>query len=185
MWRATWLVMALWTFSPVPASACSCMTQSIEDARASATAIFEGRVVSITPEPGTLVVTFAVTQAWGGVEHEQLVLRTAESSVSCGYEFAVGRTYLVYAGGEHGALTASLCSRTAPIENAAEDRAALGAGTIPVDITDEPVEPVREARTEPPARGGCASCGAGASRAHGGLAVAVVLALGLARRRRA
>lgn len=169
---------------PSRASACSCMAQTVEEAVASSAAIFEARVVSEVDEGGTMVVTFAVTQAWGGVDHETISVRTARDSAACGFDFQVDETYLVYANGEADALTVSLCSRTARLLDAAADRAALGSGVIPVDVVDEAVEPVRPARTEPPARGGCASCAVSASEppALALLGVALVMAI-LARRK--
>jgi hypothetical protein len=171
------------SLAPAHAEACSCMSQSVEEAMASATAIFEARVVSVVEDGETRVVTFAVTQAWRGVNAEEVVVRTASNSAACGYEFAGGVTYLVYAGGEPEALTVSLCSRTAPLLEASLDRTALGSGTIPVDIVDEPVEPVRPARTEPPARGGCASCTAQRSDPRGLGAMLAFLWLAIAVRR--
>jgi MYXO-CTERM domain-containing protein len=180
------LVLVLSTLIPQRAEACSCMAVSVEDAIANSAAIVEARVVSVDPgEEGSVVVTLAVTQSWRGVETEQMVVRTSESSASCGYSFEVGVTYLVYADGTPDAWTVSLCSRTAVMTDATADREALGAGTIPVEIENEPVEPVRPARTEAPARGGCASCAAGAGpEAPAAAWIALLAGLGILRARR-
>lgn len=163
---------------PGEAHACSCMAQSIEDAIAGSDAIFEGIVDSIEEGDGVRHVRFSVTQAWEGVETERVEVTTSASSASCGYEFEVGTAYLVYAT-EGDGLEVSLCSRTRPMDEADEDRRELGSGVVPIEITDEPVEPVRPPRTAP-GRGGCASCSASRSEAPLGL---LVLALALATRR--
>jgi MYXO-CTERM domain-containing protein len=153
----------------------------IEDAIARSTAIFEGRVETIEGHGGPLEVTFAVTQAWGGVDHEHVEVRT--DAAGCGFPFEVGGRYLVFATGEPGLLEVSLCSHTARIEDAGTDRAALGAGVIPVDVVDETVDPVRPPRTEAPGRGGCASCAASAGTPIPGWLWALGLVL-LTRRRK-
>lgn len=174
-----WLsVLALF---PTPAEACSCAMESPEEAIARAGAIFEGRVASITAADGTNRVVLAVTQSWRGVEHESVTVETAALESACGYPFEVGQSYLVYT--EPGeALRVSLCSRTRSAAGADEDRRALGSGTIPVDIEDEPVPAVRPARTEPPARGGCASCAA--SGGEPPMLALALLVLSLVARRR-
>jgi hypothetical protein len=152
------------------------MAESPEEALARAAAIFEGRVVSVTAQDGTNRVVLAVTQSWRGVSHETVTVETAILESACGYPFEVGQSYLVYT--EPGdRLQVSLCSRTRSAAGADEDRRALGSGTIPIDVTDEAVEPVRPARTEPPSRGGCASCAAAGPRATPWASVLAVLAL--------
>ncbi|MCZ7683547.1 MAG: hypothetical protein M5U28_34125 [Sandaracinaceae bacterium] len=102
-------------------------------------------------------VTMEVVQHWKGVESERVVVQTAADSAMCGVAFQPETSWLVYATREGEALRAGLCSRTARIEEAAEDLAELGAGVVPVDVgeDDEVEEP---ASRERPARGGCASC---------------------------
>ncbi|MFN7700825.1 MAG: hypothetical protein ACK5U8_23210 [Deltaproteobacteria bacterium] len=157
--------------------ACSCLRPSFEEARAGAAAIFEGRVEEIAPVDGELRVRLHVTQAWRGVAHEGVEVRTASQSAACGFTFERGQHYLVYASAREDALVVSLCSRTAPMDDAGEDRQLLGSGTIPVDIEDDADEPARE----PPAtRAGCASCGVSSARGPrslGTLLVAGLLAL--------
>jgi len=174
--------LALWAL-PSPAAACSCAEESVAEAVARAGAIFEGRVVAITGEGELLEVEVAVTQAWRGVAHETVSVRTAARESACGHPFAIGESYLVYT--EPGAeLRVSRCSRTRPAADADEDRRGLGSGTIPIDIEDEAVPPVRPARTIAPQRGGCADCAAAGRGGGPTVALAVVLAL-LARRIRA
>jgi hypothetical protein len=66
---------------------------------------------------------------WKGVYAGNVVVRTGSIINSCHYPFTLGAEYLVYAtGSEDGILSlyTSLCSRTCPIEQAAEDLDALG-----------------------------------------------------------
>ena len=52
-------------------------------------------------------------------------MTTCSNSACCGYEFRKGESYLVYAGGQPEALSASLCSRTRPLAQADDDIAVL------------------------------------------------------------
>ncbi len=176
------VLAALFTLVPSPAEACSCMAQGFEEARSGAAAIFEGRVDAIEPIGGQLRVRFHVTQAWRGVEHESVELLTASNSAACGYTFEIGQHYLVYAGQDDASLTVSLCSRTARMDDASEDRQLLGSGVIPVDVADDADEPTPR---EPPAtRAGCASCTALSAQPPVLVILASLASLALVGRRR-
>lgn len=178
----------LLVLAPARALACSCMAMDVEAAFSRADAVFEGRVVEVErgSDPSAPVrVTMEVVQHWKGVESERVVVETAADSAMCGVAFAPQTSWLVYASREGGALSAGLCSRTARIEEAAEDLAELGAGVVPVDIgeDDEVEEP---ASRERPARGGCASCAVARRGVDPPALAALLAALALlARRRRA
>lgn len=157
--------MALAT--PAEARACSCVTGTPEAHFAEATAVFEGRVLSIVrvgePEvgPARLRVTFEVVQTWKAANAERLVVTTASDGAACGVAFLEGQSYLVYAtAGTDGALQAGLCGGTTLREDADAIVATLGAGTTPVDVTDE--APRTPHRATAPGAGGCASCDVGA-----------------------
>lgn len=162
------------------------MPQTVEQAVQSADAIFEARVASITPEgERRLRVQMDVVQSWRGADAEHVEVLTAAQSAECGYPFEVGRSYLVYAQrSQTGALSTGLCSRTRPVQEADEDRRALGSGTVPVEIADEPLEPEPRPRGQLGPGAGCAGCGLGCSRHAGAAAAAILAALALARRRR-
>jgi MYXO-CTERM domain-containing protein len=162
------------------------MERTLEEHIASATAIFEARVSAVEPlDPnlggGPLRVRLDVVQRFrGSVEHEHVEVQTAGSSASCGFPFELGRSYLIYADGPSDALRVGLCSATKRMEDADVDRAALGSGTVPVDVEDSPAPPPPAAA---PGRGGCAGC----TVANGGtfswsLLMLGLLALVLARR---
>lgn len=191
-----WLVSSAMT---VPsASACSCLETPVEEARTASAAVFEAQVASIEPiegGAGAIRVRLDVVQTWKGANTEHLEVTTSSNEASCGYPFEVGRSYLVYATEAQGELRVSLCSRTRRMEDADSDRAALGTGTIPVDIGepeddghsegdgqhDEASRPRQELA---PRGGGCAGCAVGGGAgAPGALFVLAVLALGIFRRR--
>jgi hypothetical protein len=59
-----------------------------------------------------------------------VVLATGAAGGDCGYAFRRGDTYLVYAVGAPDDLRTSICTRTRPASEAAEDLAALGPPAI-------------------------------------------------------
>lgn len=93
--------------------------------------VFSGEVTQIEKNESTrfggLEVTLRVKDVWKGAPAEEIKVHTAGNSAACGYPFVVGTTYLVYAlNDEADPMRVSLCSRTAPIENAKEDLDFLG-----------------------------------------------------------
>lgn len=129
------LVVGLAAFVPInEARACSCMKQSLQDGMTQSQAIFEGTVTKIAPNLATefrgLEVTLIAKRAWKGVTSEEVRVITASNGAVCGYPFAEGSTYLVYAyrnGREP--LRVSLCSLTKPIDQAKADLGHLGKAT--------------------------------------------------------
>ena len=115
--------------TPGSVSACSCIGGvSPSEAFEQATAVFSGTVISLekpisqvfsSADPVTVV--FQVDTVWKGPKQDELAVTTPLSSVSCGYEFQIGRSYLVYASGSENALQVSKCSRTMPLVMADED----------------------------------------------------------------
>jgi hypothetical protein len=179
---------ALWTS---PAAACKCKFPTVEEGKEGAAAVFEGRVTKIEdaakveggPPPGKRV-TFALVRTWKALEDQEVITaHTSESSASCGYAFELDTSYLVYAGGEPGALSVSACSRTRKLSEATEDLAGLGAGITPVKV-----EPAADAGAKPPPKtktAGCATSGsASAKTASSMLLFMGAPALGLVARRR-
>ena len=131
------LVVGLFSFlivtmfpPPQTAQACSCVPpESVQKELEKSDAVFRG-VVTDMEKPaqffggssGDLVeVTLEVEETWKGVETKEVIVQTAISSASCGFEFEVGKEYLVYARQTGEGLHVSLCSRTAAIEYATND----------------------------------------------------------------
>jgi len=176
---------------PSQAHACSCMPQTPRDAFEGAVAVFEGHVVEVQPPPendgtGQFTVRMKVVRAWKGMESEEATVTTPANSATCGYNFAAGTSYLVYAGAIEGKLDVSLCSRTQPIAAAGEDLEALGLGATPVQPQANPTE-VKAAQQgapdEPPARGGCGCSSSASSTLATGLLPLGALLLVTSRRR--
>ncbi|MDH3727793.1 MAG: hypothetical protein OER77_09700 [Myxococcales bacterium] len=128
----TLFVLGVATLLPIgEARACSCMQQTLEDGAAQSQAIFEGVVTKIAPNTTTsfrgIEVTLAVKRAWKGIDGTEVAVVTASNSAACGYPFAEGSTYVVYAYRDKaGPLRVSLCSLTKPIDQAKADLEHLG-----------------------------------------------------------
>jgi hypothetical protein len=170
--------------APRLAAACSCVQPPPpKEAMATSAAVFEGTVTAVREAQGHEIMTFEVELRVGrrfkGAEADTVTVLTNESSAACGFHFEVGGTYLVYAGENEGQLLVSLCSRTARIEDAAADLAALG-GDAPPDPGSTPQPPP----AVEPSKGGCAGCNAGplGEGAAGGLLLVLAVALALRRR---
>jgi hypothetical protein len=171
--------------APSRAAACSCMAPPppAESAQNS-TAVFEGRVTRIDDPQGEPKVHFQVVRSFKGPSSEAIEVRTANSSAACGYGFEEGKSYLVYASEESGALHTGLCSRTRLASEASEDITALGLGVTPFDPgagSDQATPPSTPSATAAePKKGGCASCSIGArdqrtaQRSLGALALLVL-----------
>jgi hypothetical protein len=108
-------------------------------------------------------VHFQVVRSFKGPSSESIEIRTAHSSAACGYGVEEGKSYLVYASEESGALHTGLCSRTRLASEASEDITALGLGVTPFDpgAGSEQAAPPSAPAAEPK-KGGCASCSIGA-----------------------
>lgn len=129
------LILGLASLAYAPeAHACSCMKLTPSEGLTSSYAVFTGEVTGIEKNTATrfggVEVTFRVKQMWKGDPSEELKVHTAGSGAACGYSFAKGMTYLVYAvRDEADPLRVSLCSRTAPIDKAKKDLDFLGKPT--------------------------------------------------------
>lgn len=180
------LALGLWNAS---AHACKCRPLSVDEGKADAIAIFEGRVTKLADEPPSegrgagKLVTLALVRTWKGLENEETItVRTSDSSASCGFGFELEKSYLVYAHGAPDALLVTSCSRTRPMAEASEDLAALGAGITPVKV--EPVADAGAPATPPKTKtGGCASS-QGQARASMGWMGLPMLTLAARRRTR-
>ena len=121
-----------------PAAACTCVeSPPPAEALEQADLVFTGTVTKVeTIDTGRggrtfpqVAVRFDVDDVYKGRSGAKTVIETAESSAACGYTFEEGVTYLVYAfdpSEASGAPTTSLCTRTAPIDQAGEDLDAFG-----------------------------------------------------------
>jgi len=181
-------------FQPARARACSCATQTREQAFESAAAVFEGRVIEITrskarPDggPPRVRVTLLVVRAWKGVQTERMTVLTAGDEAACGFGFREGESYLVYAQKGGSLPGVSLCSRTRPMAEAGEDIDAMGIGEVPVQpsASREEKRAFSPDAVPEPRPAGCASCAVASSRSGtAAWTMGFVVAFGLAMRRR-
>jgi hypothetical protein len=169
------------------AAACKCMVPPPpQEALASSAAVFEGTVTDVRgpegeAEHGNLEVTLRVGRRFKAAEADTVTVTTSSSSAACGYGFEQGRTYLVYAqDGGDGQLSVSLCSRTARIEDAADDLSALGGGQGPGPEDPAPQPPP----AAEPGKRGCGGCATG-TPVDGVAGLLLVMAAALTLRRRA
>ena len=140
------LLGALWILGTTQqAYACKCVVPgSPSEELEKFDAVFAGEVLSIehsfdpdTPSrsPGDhTTIGFTVNTVWKGMVDSNIDLTTPPTGGSCGFAFAEGEEYIVYAheGAEQNAnLNVSICSRTALLAEAQADRDALGEGYAP------------------------------------------------------
>ena len=189
LWKMTLttalLIAGLATFEAPKAGACSCAAPPpLAEDVAGKTAVFSGTVLEIVePERGAVrssadpvYVRFEVDTVWKGGEETQAVVTTAMSSDSCGYDaFELGRAYIVFAYGSPDRLETGLCTRTAPLEEAGETAAALGAGAAPTKPVDLTIRSPRVSDAQEPARESSPSDGWLYAVAAGVLALAFAL----------
>ncbi len=104
--------------------ACSCLAPETDDLRVlvetdykNSTAVFSGEVIEITRDEAAMEirVKFRREKNWKGDAPEEFILKTADNSAMCGYNFEKGKKYLVYARGDKADLRAEICTRTAPL----------------------------------------------------------------------
>ena len=140
--RTALLLISLLGALAVPslAAACSCAPPPAPAAALEASdVVFEGTVVGVpaTPEDGPMMGTqpveyrFNVTRYWKGEVGMEARVFTNASSAACGRSYTKGTTYVIYGSLRDGKVRDSACSRTRSEENATEDYAALGQGTVP------------------------------------------------------
>ena len=138
--------------SPGQAHACKCAVPGTPaEELEKFSAVFAGRVVSVrhsydlnaasyTPDDRT-TIGFEISAVWKGTVHEDMFITTPPTGGSCGFTFAEGEEYVVYAYdsayGDDG-YTAGICSRTALLRQAQADLNALGEGRAPQAGTGGP-----------------------------------------------
>jgi hypothetical protein len=100
--------------------ACSCFTpegipieKQVKDAFTKSSSVFVGQVVEVVKKPDNNLIKFRVEKSWNNKFQKEITVSTPSNSAMCGYEFVVGKKYLVYANGENANLSTYLCTRTA------------------------------------------------------------------------
>lgn len=90
-------------------------------------AVFVGRVIKIHPQivhlsrpegefdvPGGYLIDFEVTEAFRGVTSKQITIRTGTGGGDCGFQFAEGKDYVVFANRDP--LSTGTCSNTSRLD---------------------------------------------------------------------
>jgi hypothetical protein len=72
-----------------------------------------------------LQVTFDVLRSYRGVEQKNAVVTTGLGGGDCGFDFEVGKQYLIYANEDAGHLSTGICSGTALLEESRSNLAYL------------------------------------------------------------
>ena len=86
---------------------------------------------------GPVTTTFEVSRIWKGPKNGRLTVEAAADDGMCGFRFAQGQEYVVYASGEGSGLSTDSCSRTRALDAADEDLLALGDGIVPEALAQE------------------------------------------------
>lgn len=103
---------------------CSCLPPKPPcQAYGASSAVFVGLVTSVSIDRNNLVARFTLEQPFKGVEGTEAEVFTARSDAACGFRFASGNRYLVYAyrRSENESLSTNLCTRTCHLSYADED----------------------------------------------------------------
>ena len=104
------------------AFACSCFAgEPLEDKFNRTDGIFTGQVVSIEESGDYYDVTFEVGKMYKGNFTVDKVVRTHQSSATCGYNFELYQYYLVYASSYDNKLSTGLCSGTTMLNQSKTD----------------------------------------------------------------
>ncbi len=106
--------------------ACSCSEpapplESLEVSKA----VFVGKVTDIDRElfGNNETVTLTVSSAWKGISTTEVHVTTSSDEASCGYNFELGKEYLVYTLQDK--METNICTRTSLLSDADEDLAAF------------------------------------------------------------
>ncbi|MFS0822344.1 hypothetical protein [Bacillus sp. 1P02SD] len=128
---------------PRQASACDCArSESVNEELNRKTAVFSGKVIGLSDKNESsynqssadpIKVLFEVKESWKGIHTSQIIVSTARSGASCGYEFELNKEYLVYSYGDKEQLETGFCERTELLSAAGEDIGILGKGKVPTE----------------------------------------------------
>ncbi len=83
------------------------------------TAIFSGEVIEVIKKPDVyfVEVKFKLDKSWKNELKDAASITTGRGGGDCGYEFEVGKKYLVYADGDKNKLSTNICTRTSVFES--------------------------------------------------------------------
>ncbi|WP_081591177.1 MULTISPECIES: hypothetical protein [Bacillus] len=101
------VLVCSWSYTPFQAFACSCAepSQASQELQQSS-AVFSGKVVDIVDKKSNkdiqssadlIAIQFNVKEIWKRINQKQVVVYTERSGASCGFEFGLGKEYIVFA----------------------------------------------------------------------------------------
>ncbi len=146
------------TASAQQAEACSCMRPELSQQLKSSTVVFVGTAKDKKVDAREVTYGFAVTRMFKGEPVDEISVKTALHSASCGSNFEIGKSYVVYVSDQKDVHRTGLCAGNtlATDELIAKIEAEMAnVGSPPVtDPVDPPVpqDPPQEppAPTDPP-----------------------------------
>ena len=121
-------------------TACTCLTvpgsprELVQADKDISTAVFLGTVTDIRTESDgmQLTVRFSVERVWKGPVSSELTVSTHAQTDACGFPFALGRRFIVYARSHlQGPLSTYSCSRTRSDADGRDDFRYLGRSRRP------------------------------------------------------
>ncbi|AIF45248.1 hypothetical protein X953_05965 [Virgibacillus sp. SK37] len=140
-----YLIIFIFTLFQLPgiSHACSCLEPGApKEEFKHSSAVFTGKVIEridknennlIQSSADQIAVVFKVDKTWKGINETEVIVYTERDSASCGFEFKLNNSYLVYATKKDNKLHVSLCSRTTTLTEAAQDFTELGDGKKPTN----------------------------------------------------
>ena len=148
------VALSLFVVTPSTSYACSCVNLTPTEQFEKAESVFVGTVKDIKNRHGGFFPTnhpmsysdanvFEVEKSWKGNPPSQLIVYDNGHEESCGVDFKVGESYLVYAKidtEKKDILLTSFCDGTTEASKATEVLTQLGAGTKPSVITEISIE---------------------------------------------
>ena len=188
------MIGALLLVHPELIYACKCATPGPpSEELASSGLVFSGRVVSIqsvdgpasdpdpeAPDLGVYSIEFDVETVWKGTVRETMYLTTNRDSASCGFSFAEGASYVVYAQDD---LIVHRCSRTRLLSEAAQDLDELGEGSEPAEGGSSPPEGLSDSGPNGSSAGGGCGLSPGKADLSSVALMLGIVCLGLRRKR--
>lgn len=128
--------------APNAAAACSCVTGiPICQTFWRTPAVFSALALEVRPESGAVadrlpnrVVRLQVEQSWRGGVSGIIEAQIGTGGGDCGSHFTPGVRYLVFADHRDGGLFVSICNRTRPLSDAADDLAYLAKAFQPAAV---------------------------------------------------
>ena len=115
------LVVLIWSAGEI--FACTCVKpKPVEAVYEQHSAIFSGKVTSVKTVENIRRVKIRVEKLWKGNLPKTITFSTMAVGSMCGYNFAFGKRYLIYASGENmNELSTSICTRTGLLSKSKED----------------------------------------------------------------